>query len=792
MRAFLPTAIALGIAVTAQGLGWLAPLNDALRDVRFALDSQPVSQTLAYVDIDARSLEAVGVWPWPRRIHAELLTGLLDLGADVVAFDIDFSVASNETDDALFEAALADAGGYAILAGFRQLDAKGGDLGFTLPLARFAQHADLALVNVATDSTGTVRKAPVAIALNGELVPSLPVMLAGVPVRIDRNDFVIDYAVDPAAIPRIPVADVLAGRVDPDLIAGRKVVIGASALELRDVMMTPKYGALPGALIQLMAAESVHQGRMLTAPRLMETLALVAALAVFLVALGPNIATATGLVAAAGWAALLEAGAFRLQTGYGILVDTAGPQLALLFALGLGVAIELFEKRRQLREAARQRTEALERLAHLAIYDPLTNALTRQGFIERLGTLERDGRPVVVLTIGLDRFERINGALGHAVGDLVLKEIADRLGRLRPAALGRITSENFAIALHGSARSLSELARAVMADIQEPMRVAGHEVIVSCHAGHVVWTPNRIDIEPEALLRRAEIAKSMAAGAQGVPELGFEETMEARFAASRRMELALRDAIQNGDLDLGIQGQFDLTTGQLVGGEALARWTDPELGQVSPADFVPLSEDTGLAVPMGAQILMHACARAVELPDSCRIAVNVSPTQFELDDVPALVARALEQSGLAPERLDIEITEGVFLDASGRILDALHEVRALGVGIALDDFGTGYSSLGYLTSMPFTKLKIDQSFVRELPDDGRSAAVVSTILDLSRKLGLTVVAEGIESEKQAEWLRTRGCAIGQGYLFHRPELGHAFVQTAARLLDRRPAQRLSA
>lgn len=782
MRPFLPTAIVLGLVVAVQGLGWLAPPNDALRDLRFASDEQPTSEAFAFIDVDPKSLEAVGVWPWPRRIHAEVLTRLLDLGADTVAFDIDFSTASNPEDDAIFERALADAGGYAVLAGFRQLDAYGGDLGFTLPLDRFARYADLAFVNVATDSTGTVRKAPIAIPLNSNLIPSLPVMLAGVPVRVDRREFVIDYAVDPATIPRISVAKLLDGSVDPALIAGRKVVVGASALELRDVMMTPKHGALPGAMIQLMAAESVRQGRMLLAPQLAETLALFAVLAILLVALGPALATVPGLAAAIGGAILLEAVAFRLQAVEGILLDTAGPQLALVLCVGMALALEAFEKRRLLREAARQRTEALERLAHLAIYDPLTDALTRQGFIERLADLERDGRPIALITIGLDRFERINGALGYAVGDLVLKEIAGRLGQLQPAALGRIASENFAVALRDTGIPVAALARTMMAALQSPMRVAGHEVMVSCHAGHLLWRPETDDIEPAALIRRVEIAKSLAASSARVPELGFEGSMEERVTASRRLELALRDAIRNGHLGVGVQGQFDLETGRLVGGEALARWQDAQLGAVSPAQFVPLAEDTGLAVPLGAQIMMRACGRAKRLPSGCRIAVNVSPTQFELDDIPALVAQALEASDLSPDRLDIEITESVLLAATDSIIKSLHKIRDLGVGIALDDFGTGFSSLAYLTSMPITKLKIDQSFVRELPGDTRSATVVAAILDLSRKLGLTVVAEGIETEEQAKWLRRNGCDIGQGYFFHRPELIDDFIGTANRLL----------
>lgn len=258
MRRLLIAFGIVGTVLVAQLAGWLLPLDLGLRDLRFRLDHRQPTQQIAFVDVDPASLDAVGVWPWPREIHAELLTRLLDLGAAEVAFDIDFSTPSRDpAGDQAFEDALADAGGYAVLPGFLQMDS--GQL--TLPLPRFAQHAQVGAVNVATDNTGIVRSLPYGIGGGGTPLASLPNMLAGKPVL--PGSFVLDYAIDANAIDRIPAKDVLAGNVDPARVADRKIVIGASALELRDVMMTPTQGPQPGAIIQIIAAESLLQGRAL-------------------------------------------------------------------------------------------------------------------------------------------------------------------------------------------------------------------------------------------------------------------------------------------------------------------------------------------------------------------------------------------------------------------------------------------------------------------------------------------------------------------------------------------------
>jgi EAL domain-containing protein (putative c-di-GMP-specific phosphodiesterase class I) len=244
--------------------------------------------------------------------------------------------------------------------------------------------------------------------------------------------------------------------------------------------------------------------------------------------------------------------------------------------------------------------------------------------------------------------------------------------------------------------------------------------------------------------------------------------MAGRLKASRALDAALRQAVVKQEFTLLYQPQADLGSGRIVGAEALARWTHPTLGTIPPVTFIAAAEETGLIVDIGRWVLETACREAAGWPDEVRIAVNVSPVQFELSDVAADVAAALEHSGLAPERLDIEITEGVFVRNAVTVTHKLDAVRALGVGIALDDFGTGYSSLGYLGQLPIDKLKIDQSFVRRLPGDAEAVAIIKAVMALSTALGKSVVAEGIETMEQAAILRGFGCSVMQGYQFGRP------------------------
>jgi diguanylate cyclase (GGDEF)-like protein len=457
-----------------------------------------------------------------------------------------------------------------------------------------------------------------------------------------------------------------------------------------------------------------------------------------------------------------------LQSRSGILVNTAGAQLGSLAAVVFTLAYEAFEKRRLHRLAERERREALERLAHLARYDALTGALTRHEFLSRVEAEIKRGVPIVVIAFSLTRFSRVGEALGHEVGDLVLKQVVERTRAIVPAELARIAGDNFALmpTLEVEGLAVDALCASIHAALRASYEAAGHQVVVGCRIGVTQIEPGS-GIHAETALRQAEMASSAASQMPAQPLVVFEPAMEERINATRVMELALRESLGRREIEVYFQAQVDLRTGMVVGAEALSRWHHPVLGTVPPQHFVAVAEETGLAVELGAAILERACREAVRWSAPVRAAVNVSPSQFDLDDVPELIEQALAMTGLPPNRLDIEITEGLLLGATSPTLQALERLRAKGVGVAIDDFGTGYASLGYLASLPVDKLKIDQSFTRQL-GESRADTIVEMILGLAHRLSLTVVAEGIETEMQANWLRARHCQVGQGYLFHRP------------------------
>jgi EAL domain-containing protein (putative c-di-GMP-specific phosphodiesterase class I) len=245
----------------------------------------------------------------------------------------------------------------------------------------------------------------------------------------------------------------------------------------------------------------------------------------------------------------------------------------------------------------------------------------------------------------------------------------------------------------------------------------------------------------------------------------FEPEINARAQARRRLETDLRAALAAGGLEVHYQPLADLKTGEITGAEALVRWPHPELGFVSPAEFIPLAEECGLIAPLGAFVLKRACADAMAWPDGAKVAVNISPLQFRAGTAFAAVADALEASRLPPSRLEIEITETIFLERSWQVLDALHALRDLGVRVAMDDFGTGYSSLSYLRSFPFDNIKIDRSFVREIATKAESQAIVRAIAGIGASLGITITAEGIETDADLAHVRAAGCDQGQGYFF---------------------------
>jgi diguanylate cyclase (GGDEF)-like protein len=421
-------------------------------------------------------------------------------------------------------------------------------------------------------------------------------------------------------------------------------------------------------------------------------------------------------------------------------------------------------------EDVTERRQAEAKIMHMARHDALTNLPNRMLFREKMEQALNRGEKLAVMFLDLDRFKGVNDSLGHPVGDALLCAVTERLLRVVRGVdtVARLGGDEFAI-VQISARptDASELAAEVIETFQEPFEVHGHQVIIGTSIG-IAMAPADGN-EPDQLLRNADMALYRAkAEGRGTYHF-FQPEMDAQMQERRRLELDLRKAMLNNEFELYYQPLIQLANGEVCGFEALLRWNHPERGIINPAAFIPVAEEIGLIVPLGEWVLKQACMDAVAWPNKLTVAVNLSAVQFRNPMLALSVVSALGQSGLAASRLELEITETVLLQDDRAVLDALHQIRDLGVRICMDDFGTGYSSLSYLRSFPFDKIKIDRSFVRELGKENDCVAIIRAVTRLGSSLGMITTAEGVETEQQLEILRAEGCVQVQGYLFSRPK-----------------------
>jgi len=421
-----------------------------------------------------------------------------------------------------------------------------------------------------------------------------------------------------------------------------------------------------------------------------------------------------------------------------------------------------------------ERRQSEARIAHMARHDPLTDLPNRVLLREQLeGALlrVRRGEYLAVLYLDLDQFKTVNDTLGHPVGDELLKAVADRLrGCIRETdTIARLGGDEFAIiqtAIEQPADAAA-LARRVRDAVARPYDLDGHQVLVDVSVGISV-APNDGN-DSDQLLKNADMALYGAKSDGRGTFRFFEPEMDARVKARRGLELDLRNALADGEFELYYQPLVNLETDQICSCEALLRWHHPQRGVISPGEFIPVAEDTGLIGPLGEWVLRTACLEAADWPDHISVEVNVSPVQFKSEGLVLSVIGALAKSGIAPHRLGIEITEAVLMRDNEKTLATLHQLREVGVRIVMDDFGTGYSSLSYLRSFPFDKIKIDRSFINDLSEKEDACAIVQSVTSLASKLHITTTAEGVETQSQLKKIRALGCTEMQGYLFSPPK-----------------------
>ena len=893
-------ALVVAAAILGNLTGVLLGPDKVLSDLRFNLSTVQPSGSIVLVDIDSRSLQAVGTWPWPRTVHAELIDKLVAEGASQIAFDVDFSSASTPAADATLAQSIDNATVPVFLAalGERAQQSKSAAT-LNLPEGGLLDSAWPALVDVPVDPDGYVRRFPAHLEIGGKVLDAMPVLLSG--KQNIRTPIVIDYSIDAAALRHFSYIDVLHGTIPKGALAGKTVIVGASALELRDFLPVPRLGTIPGSEVIALAAETIGSGRSLTR------------VPAWWVSLAVGLLAAMVFVFLQRWRAVLllaalsvgtELAAGYLQAERGLIMGTLGAQLGILGFIGCALARE-FDLRGMLLKVARsetvntrrmlervvddgfdgivilderdrlvrlndsardllpsgsvlapgmtasealpaeicgavdatrraaapsgtggsvasdvelptgdglvrvleftstaiaieegrrgrahvltyvcvtvrdvtERRAAAERLKHEATHDSLTRLLNRRGFAEQVSSIAGSEGGGTLTYFDLDRFKGINDTLGHAAGDQILVEVARRAAAVLDGTsiLACIGGDEFAVFSRGGIERATAQATLLLDALSKPFTVSGHRLTVGASCG-IAWCGEPA-IDLPVLMRQADLALHTAKRQGGRRLVAFDAVLEAERMLRLELEQELVGAIERGEMELAYQPQFALTSGEIVGVEALLRWRHPTRGYVAPSLFIPIAEETGAIYDLTAWVMETACRDASQWPTPIKVAVNISPVDLMAGAVPELIAAALARSGLSAAFLEVEITESAFIQGGPAIADTFDRIRKLGVGLALDDFGTGYSSLGYLHKFPFTKLKIDRSFITGIPGDRHAMTILSSIIVLAQGLGLQTIAEGIETPLQREALASLGCELGQGYLFSRPV-------TAAQLVDR--------
>ncbi len=451
-----------------------------------------------------------------------------------------------------------------------------------------------------------------------------------------------------------------------------------------------------------------------------------------------------------------------------------------------------------LEELVRKRTAELD---HVSLHDAVTGLYNRaflEDYLSRALTPTHGGRPRhALMFFDLERFKQVNDTLGYRAGDKLLRLVAERLSApvREEDVVARVGGDEFARFMPGvnGPEDAAEIAHRIRESLASPFEVEGHELFINASIGISLYPGDGRD--SQTLLKNATAALYRARQQGGDGYQFYTSDMNATALRRLTLENRLRRAAERGELSVHYQPKIDMESKRMVGMEALARWQSPELGSVSPAEFIPLAEDSGLILPVGEWILRTACAQNRLWQDGglgwLRVAVNLSARQFREKNLSAKIFRILGETGLDPRHLELELTESSIMEDAGYAVKTLGELREMGVEISVDDFGTGYSSLGYLKRLPIDTLKIDQSFVREVTTAPDSAAIVQAIIAMAHNLGLNVVAEGVETEEQLRFLHFLGCDEWQGYLCSRPLHAEAFEELLSRLRqDVSPAWRV--
>ncbi len=895
----------LCVALTAALLHQSSPVNlvqNLLTEWRSALAKRPVTGEVAFLAIDKASIDHIGQWPWPRRVHAKIIDKLVDAGTAEIAFDIDFSTPSNLNDDRLLAKALERAKGSVILAAFRQsasINADNPTIGTNQPISSLLDHAWPASVNVLADTDGKVRTVPILQMSDGNILPSLPALLAGT-TGSDVEIFAVDFSIDATQVPSHSVKDLLTGRLEANALRGKKVIVGASALELRDTLAVPVYGLLPGPVLQVLATETLLQDRSLRSTSSIAGLILLSCFLLLAIAASRWLKLWSRCAFIFGSALGLEIAAWFLQMQNAIVVESAPVHLAVAGFLLSMLSVELYFRRIRIELSKQENSDLLRvfsqvtkdnfdaivvcdnnglirfesdiarkvlglagntrltgsefsnslpsqlvpvfeelmeqlrcgavpapvagempfdrtdgtkaildyiltpsllptgkhdrwigrnaggavcftarditsereqraKIEYLAEHDSRTGALNRHSFVKSCDDDFGNGSSCmfVVELIGM---EVINGTFGIEAGEKVLLETVQRLLMCGGWAVevARIETHRFAFRLQGVERleEARQIGMTVAKKIEAPFEIARSHGQLRCMVGLAAsW---QVNDGTNAQLRAAEVALTYNGRQTDKRVSVYDDVMGYEVERSLKIERALWRALEDNEFELVFQPQVDVRSGTITGAEALVRWENDLLGKVYPDEFVSIAERNGAITALGTWILETACTTAASWPHKAKVSVNVSAVQLRSGDLPSIVKRVLDQTGLEPSRLVIELTETAFALNATSCIRQMHDIRLSGAKLAIDDFGTGFSSLQYLSRLPVDVLKIDRAFVVDLDENEDALPIIDAIVKLSDTLGLKVCCEGVETQRHVDIVKKAGCDIVQGYYFSKP------------------------
>jgi len=883
-------------------IDFATPIRDMANDWRFNWFQRDATDKLALVAVDARSIAAIGVWPWPREVHAKLIEALDDAGVKEIVFDVDFSARSTPEADRRLAEAIAGAKAGIALPAFAQAatdDAGATVLQITRPLPEFEKQAWSVLVNVVPDEDGVIRRYPVTGELNGERLPSLGGYLSGFQ-SADDKPLTIDFGIRSDSFAVVSAIDVINRRSEAfATIEGRAAVIGATAIELGDRYSVPGGRTIPGVFLQMLAAETLIQDRALS---IVPGWLFGVCLAVLLVAVGGFWKRRYKMRHMAMFlcaAIAIEISAILIQVQFAIVIETAFAHLFILCyvavlgieeigfgrllenlaqqrfdqiamsigdglictdangavtvwnraadrifgksneqmigtpisrvirrtnsgeAISLGASflhqitpgeiveyigvrddgevfpIELCLSRWETEESSLNfgivvrditaRKREAERIRRLAEYDTLTNVANRHklnDYLHAALTSPGDDAPIALIAIDLNGFKEIKDTFGHGVGDKVLVFVAETLSQLVDGSglIARLGGDEFAVVLHehAGAQNAKMLARQFLRILEErPLEISGRPLLFSASLGIARYPQDSSNVSE--LLSNADLAMYRAKTANGGGYSIFDQELRKTVDDRRMLEAELGEALVRGEFVLYFQPQVDLEDCAIIGAEALIRWEHPTRGLLPPAAFIEIAIESSHAAAIAQWTIEEACRQGAQWADAgipLRIGVNLAPLQVRSGDLTSTVLEILRTTGLPPHLLELEVTENVLLADDERTIETFAALRRAGIRIAFDDFGTGYASLTHLRRFPIDCLKIDRSFVMEIEKNPQDSVIVRSVIDLTRALGISVIAEGIEDARAAALLRSMGCLEGQGYFFGRPMKAADLLATA--------------